>query len=149
MARAEQQKESTEPEESAISIRNKHQRKLMKELQARKLQEETGEVVPEKKAVEVGDIAAFPSPAHYPADLRRDQIYTDTDHEVLFVPIHGVPVPFSVHTIKTVIMSEEGGYGYFRVNFHTPQTKSAKDVSATMQRALASFPGATSIFGIP
>ena len=42
-------------------------------------------------------------------------------------------------------MNEEGGYGYFRVNFHTPQTKTAKDVDAIMLKALEQYPAATYI----
>ena len=146
MIRAEQQRaEQREVEESVISLRNKHQRKLMMELQARHLGEAQNEVNDEKKKVQVEDIQAFPSPAQYPVEMRRDQIFVDSENEVLFLPIHGIPVPFSVHTVKSVSMTEEGGYGYFRVNFHTPQNKNSKDVSATMQKALQDYPAATYI----
>ena len=145
MIRAEQLAQQLEAEESTISLRNKHQCKLFEELIARKEKQESGGMVHEEKAVEVEDIRAFPSSAQYPAELRRDQIFADTEHEVLFLPIHGMPVPFSVHTIKSVSMNEEGGYGYFRVNFHTPQTKTAKDVDAIMLKALEQYPAATYI----
>ena len=145
MIRAEQLAQQREAEESMISQRNKHQRKLFEELVLRKEKQESGQTEHEEKVVEVEDIAVFPSPAQYPAELRRDQIFADTEHEVLFLPIHGTPVPFSVHTIKSVSMNEEGGYGYFRVNFHTPQTKTTKDVDSTMLKALDQFPTATYI----
>ena len=118
MIRQEQlRSEQREMEESALTLRNKHQRKLLLELQARHLGSVRNEETNEKKKVEVEDIQAFPSPAQYPPEMRRDQIYVDTENEVLFLPIHGVPVPFSVHTVRTVSMTEEGGYGYFRINF--------------------------------
>lgn len=146
MIRQEQlRSEQREMEESALSLRNKHQRKLLLELQARHLGSVHNEETNEKKKVEVEDIQAFPSPAQYPPEMRRDQIYVDTENEVLFLPIHGVPVPFSVHTVRTVSMTEEGGYGYFRINFHTPQNKSGKDMNATMLKAIEKFPAATYI----
>ena len=130
MIRAEQRKldGEEEEEETALMLRNKHQLKLFKELQQQRLHQETGSNVTEAKKAEVADIACFPSPAQYPAELKRDQIFVDVDHEVLFVPIHGTPVPFSIHTIKTVSMTEDGGYGYFRVNFHTPQNSGNRKV---------------------
>ena len=146
MIRQEQlRSEQREMEESALTLRNKHQRKLLLELQARHLGSVRNEETNEKKKVEVEDIQAFPSPAQYPPEMRRDQIYVDTENEVLFLPIHGVPVPFSVHTVRTVSMTEEGGYGYFRINFHTPQNKSGKDMNATMLKAIEKFPAATYI----
>ncbi len=147
MIRAEQRKldGEEEEEETALMLRNKHQLKLFKELQQQRLHQERGGSIEEKKKAEVADIACFSSAAQYPPELKRDQIFVDVDHEVLFVPIHGLPVPFSIHTIKTVSMTEDGGYGYFRVNFHSPQTKAAKDMNPVMLKAVEQFPAATYI----
>lgn len=145
MVRAEKLAEQMEMEESRLSQRNKHQRQLFEELVKRKEKHEAGTQAAEEEVIEAEDIEVFPTPAHYPAELRRDQIYADTENEVLFVPIYGTPVPFSVHTIKSVSLNDEDNYGIFRVNFHTPQGRSAKDVDATMAKALDQYPAATYI----
>lgn len=145
MVRAEQRQLEMMEDESALMRRAKHQEKLRQELLERKIKEANGIVEEDVKEVDVGEINAFPSPSAYPPDMKPDQIYVDTEHEVIFVPIHGVPVPFSVHTVKTVSMTEDGGYGYFRINFHTPQGKAVKDINPVMLKALQDYPAATYI----
>ena len=145
MVRAEQRQMELIEDESALIRRAKHQEKLRQELLERKIKEAAGIVEEAVKEVDVGEINAFPSPAAYPPEMKPDQIYVDTEPEVIFVPIHGVPVPFSVHTVKTVSMTEDGGYGYFRINFHTPQGKALKDINPVMVKALQDYPAATYI----
>lgn len=145
MVRAEQRQLEMINDESSLLRRAKHQEKLRQELVERKIKEAAGIVEEDTKEVDVGEINAFPSPAAYPPEMKSDQIYVDTEHEVIFVPIHGVPVPFSVHTVKTVSMTEDGGYGYFRINFNTPQGKAVKDINPVMLKAFQDYPAATYI----
>ncbi|CAN8065323.1 unnamed protein product [Agarophyton chilense] len=74
--------------------------------------------VEEKKLLD--DIRAYETPANFPT-VKPRSIVVDMDAETVIVPIHGVPVPFHISTLKNATKSDEGQYSYLRINFHTPQ----------------------------
>ena len=76
--------------------------------------------------------------------MKRSQLYVDMDKKVVFVPIYRVPIPFHISTIKSVSQMDEKNGSSFRINFHTPQTRT-KDISEMMSNALDQFPSATYI----
>ncbi|KAI0566036.1 Creatinase/Aminopeptidase [Gracilaria domingensis] len=73
--------------------------------------------VEEKKLLD--EIRAYDTPANFPT-VKPRSIVVDMQAETVIVPIHGVPVPFHISTLKNATKSDEGQYSYLRINFHTP-----------------------------
>lgn len=59
---------------------------------------------------------------HFPGDVRPNKIYVDQRAFSLILPINGMMVPFHVSLVKNVSSSDEGGYTFLRINFHTPNS---------------------------
>jgi nucleosome binding factor SPN SPT16 subunit len=72
------------------------------------------------------------------------QIVVDRRSEAIILPIYGMPVPFHISTLKTLVKNEEGDTTYLRFNFTTPgqslgkkeATQPFEDPSATFIRAM-------------
>lgn len=59
---------------------------------------------------------------NFPADVRPNRIYVDQKAFSLILPINGMMVPFHVSLVKNVSSTDEGGYTFLRINFHTPNS---------------------------
>ncbi|CAH0383891.1 unnamed protein product [Bemisia tabaci] len=51
------------------------------------------------------------------SEIKSLKIFVDSQYETVVLPIHGIPVPFHISTIKNISQSVEGDYTYLRVNF--------------------------------
>lgn len=59
-------------------------------------------------------------PSDYPRRVQPNQLFVDMDNEVVFVPVNGMPVPLSIHTIKNVTQPDPDNHcHYLRINFFT------------------------------
>lgn len=73
------------------------------------------------------EVVAYSSRENFPEAARKNQIYVDTRHESVLLPIQGQIVPFHVSTIKNVSKNEEGKHFYLRINFLHPGVGIIKD----------------------
>ena len=73
------------------------------------------------------EVVSYSSREAFPEAAKKNQIYVDTRHESVLLPVHGQIVPFHVSTIKNVSKSEEGKYFYLRINFLHPGAGIIKD----------------------
>jgi nucleosome binding factor SPN SPT16 subunit len=63
-----------------------------------------------------------------PKQTRDLKILIDKKNDSIILPIHGLPVPFHLSTLKNVTKSDEGDFVYLRFNFVTPgQTLGRKE----------------------
>ncbi|KAG5185316.1 FACT complex subunit-domain-containing protein [Tribonema minus] len=77
---------------------------------------------------------------YYPKDTMPHQIKVDMDREVVLCPINGQPVPFSIHTIKNVVMPEPDNHSfYLRINFFAPGQALGKEASRRMAKLVERF----------
>jgi len=119
----------------------------MSELLKRKAKERASEMARRGKDMgedseeeEVEDLLSYDATDQYPKDTMPHQIKTDIDREVVIVPINGQPVPFSIHTIKNVVMPEPDNHSfYLRINFFAPGQTLAKDASRRMAKLVERF----------
>lgn len=73
------------------------------------------------------EIIAYSSRENFPEAAKKNQIYIDTRHESVLLPIQGQIVPFHVSTLKNVSKNEEGKHFYLRINFIHPGVGIIKD----------------------
>mmetsp|Transcript_2232 Transcript_2232/g.3562 ORF Transcript_2232/g.3562 Transcript_2232/m.3562 type:complete len:816 (-) Transcript_2232:34-2481(-) len=123
------------------NIENERRRKdNQKEIRDKKLEElrqrfsnnEMGEKDKSEGQKSLSEISAYSSREAMPSGARPNQIYVDTRHEAVLLPIHGQIVPFHVSTIKNVSKNEEGQYFFLRINFVHPGAGIIKDASYTL-----------------
>ena len=79
----------------------------------------------------------------YPKDVRLGQTWVDKQNEVIFLPVFGVPVPFSIATIKSVSLSNEGDSHVLRINFQAPSatgTTFPKDLAPSVRAVMKARP---------
>eukprot|EP00611_Tribonema_gayanum_P008531 TRINITY_DN180_c0_g1_i2.p1 TRINITY_DN180_c0_g1~~TRINITY_DN180_c0_g1_i2.p1 ORF type:complete len:962 (+),score=485.12 TRINITY_DN180_c0_g1_i2:207-3092(+) len=89
---------------------------------------------------EVEDLAVYEATDQYPKDTMPHQIKVDMDREVVLCPINGQPVPFSIHTIKNVVMPEPDNHSfYLRINFFAPGQALGKEASRRMAKLVERF----------
>jgi nucleosome binding factor SPN SPT16 subunit len=75
----------------------------------------------------LAEVTAYSSRENFPEAARKNQIFVDTRHESVLLPIHGQLVPFHVSTIKNVSKNEEGRLFFLRINFLHPGGGIVKD----------------------
>jgi nucleosome binding factor SPN SPT16 subunit len=75
----------------------------------------------------LAEVTAYSSRDNFPEAARKNQIFVDTRHESVLLPIHGQLVPFHVSTIKNVSKNEEGRHFFLRINFLHPGGGIVKD----------------------
>ncbi|CAM9727855.1 unnamed protein product, partial [Phaeothamnion confervicola] len=83
----------------------------------------------------VEDLKSYAKADEYPQDTMPNKLSVDMTREVVLVPINGQPVPFSIHTIKNVVMPEPDSHShYLRINFFAPGQSLGKEASRVMAR---------------
>ena len=75
----------------------------------------------------LAEVTAYSSRDNFPEAAKKNQIFVDTRHESVLLPIHGQIVPFHVSTIKNVSKNEEGKHFFLRINFLHPGGGIVKD----------------------
>lgn len=80
----------------------------------------------------LSEVVSYSSRDAFPEAAKKNQIYVDTRHESVLLPVHGQIVPFHVSTIKNVSKNEEGKYFYLRINFLHPGVGIIKDSKYTL-----------------
>ena len=73
------------------------------------------------------EVVSYSSRDAFPDAAKKGQIFVDTRHESVLLPIHGQIVPFHVSTIKNVSKNEEGKFFFLRINFLHPGAGIIKD----------------------
>jgi len=133
---AEKQSQS---EEAQIAQR---QQDLMKKKAQRAIVQGGSIEESEDEDADVPEINIYTSTNDYPKDLVPNQIYCDTRHEAVFLPIAGVHVPFHVASIKTVVKQDEDISTLLRFQFFHPTVTGtfAKDVPNTMRKLMTDNP---------
>ncbi|CCI42093.1 unnamed protein product [Albugo candida] len=140
-SRLRDQQRQLEGKETEQEKRERHQAELMRrkrEEAMRRLEEMNNQTPDDRKREKT--IMAYPSPAHYPSDLKDRQVMVDMRAEAVILPINGVPVPFHISTIKNVSKSEEDKATYLRINFYVPGTSLSRDLLPAMQNIITNFP---------
>jgi len=62
-------------------------------------------------------------------EIKENKIFVDKKYETIILPVHGVPTPFHIATVKNISQSVEGDYTYLRINFFCPGSTISKDAS--------------------
>jgi nucleosome binding factor SPN SPT16 subunit len=75
----------------------------------------------------LAEISSYPNQESFPELSKRNQVFIDTRHDSLLVPIQGQVVPFHASTIKNVSKNEEGKFTFLRINFIFPGSGLMKD----------------------
>lgn len=84
---------------------------------------------------EVEELSVYKDPSAYPRRVQPNQLFVDMDNEVVFVPVNGMPVPLSIHTIKNVTQPDPDNHcHYLRINFFTSGAAVGKEASRIMAK---------------
>lgn len=75
----------------------------------------------------LSEVMSYSSRENFPEAAKKNQIFVDTRHESVLLPIQGQIVPFHVSTIKNVSKNEEGKHFFLRINFLHPGGGIVKD----------------------
>ena len=75
----------------------------------------------------LSEVVSYSSREAFPDAAKKGQIFVDTRHESVLLPIHGQIVPFHVSCIKNVSKNEEGKFFFLRINFLHPGAGIIKD----------------------
>jgi nucleosome binding factor SPN SPT16 subunit len=136
-------------DEEARKKREEHQKLLFsrqKEEAIRRIENEEGgeeTTVRENTAMEVAnapELECFRRSAEYPKGVKSTNVVVDKEHNAVLIPMFGLLVPFHISTIKSVSKTEEGHKFFLRFNFFSSNAALGKDVSPSMQAAVARFP---------
>jgi nucleosome binding factor SPN SPT16 subunit len=68
----------------------------------------------------ITSIKSYTSKNQFPADVKPNKIYVDSKAHSLILPINGLMVPFHISLVKNASVTDEGGFTFLRINFHTP-----------------------------
>lgn len=87
--------------------------------------------------IDTSEVEAYSSTRGYPSDLLPSEVHVDMEGQVVFVPIHGSPVPFHISMIKNAVQPDpDRASAYLRLNFFTPGQSLGKDVAPATARAI-------------
>lgn len=134
--------------ESSATVRAAKQRAILerKAAEARKKLEKAGgkgdsieDEVTENNGEQAVELETYKSPKDFPRDTLPTQIKVDLEKEALIVPIGGMPIPFHISTIKSVIMPEPDKATYLRINFYGPGAALGKEASKNMGQLVAKY----------
>ena len=75
----------------------------------------------------LSEISSYLSRDNFPELAKKNQIFVDTRHDTVLLPVQGNIVPFHASTIKNVSKNEEGKFTFLRVNFIHPGAGIIKD----------------------
>ncbi|KAJ3333758.1 FACT complex subunit spt16 [Blyttiomyces sp. JEL0837] len=119
-----------------------HQKKLYEQLQKSGLERFADGADP-RKALEKATFRKFEcyrKETLLPKPVEELRILVDRRNEAVILPIYGIPVPFHISTLKTVVKNEEGDTIFLRFNFVTPgQSIGKKESNQPFEDATATF----------
>lgn len=75
----------------------------------------------------LAEVSSYLTKENFPDAAKVNQIFVDTRHDSILLPVHGQIVPFHVSTLKNVSKNEEGKYHFLRINFLHPGAGIGKD----------------------
>lgn len=113
----------TRMEPTSEDKRMKHQKELAKQVneQAHKrFQENKDEQIAKRPKLSTNTAYKHVSSVPRDADVQNLRIFVDRKYESIVLPVHGLPLPFHISTIKNISKSEEGDYVYLRINLFYP-----------------------------
>lgn len=67
-------------------------------------------------------IKSYNNKIQFPPDLKSNKIYVDSKQYSLILPVNNTMIPFHISLVKNVSISDEGGFTFLRINFHTPNS---------------------------
>ena len=67
-------------------------------------------------------IKSYNTKNQFPQDLKLNKIYVDQKQFSLILPVNNTMIPFHISLVKNVSISDEGGFTFLRINFHTPNS---------------------------
>ncbi|XP_014206114.1 FACT complex subunit spt16 isoform X2 [Copidosoma floridanum] len=128
-------------EHSSEEKRKQHQKELAQQLneqaKARLAQQSSGkeEEKIRKSTVSYKSINSMPTDS----EVKELKLFVDKKYETVILPIHGVPVPFHISTIKNISQSVEGDYTYLRINFFHPGATMGRNEGGVYPQPDATF----------
>ena len=75
----------------------------------------------------LAEVSSYLTKVNFPDAAKVNQIFVDTRHDSILLPVHGQIVPFHVSTLKNVSKYEEGKFHFLRINFVHPGSGIGKD----------------------
>ena len=79
------------------------------------------------EAKQIEWVPPYATPAAYPSDVAATRIYVDTAHDAVFLPLNGIPTPFTIKCIKNVTLTDSDGAGetILKFDFYIPPKTTA------------------------
>lgn len=71
---------------------------------------------------QLSSIKSYNNKTQFPVDLRLNKIYVDSKAYSLILPVNGMSIPFHISLVKNISSSDEGGFTFLRINFHSPNS---------------------------
>lgn len=124
---------------NATADREKKQIEIMKRRNEARLREIARSKNSDQiEEAEADELSTYKRTSSYPEGAMGHMIKVDMTNEAILLPINGIPVPFHISTIKSVVLPDPDNRAtYLRINFYGAGQSIPKDASANIAKLIS------------